>query len=75
MPRETGREARIANKIGAREARAAREGSPEMREKDIMGSNDDSFRSFVQQRKAQQERKLDRRKEAAQSKIADHQEK
>lgn len=74
VPKETGREARIANKVGAREARAARQGSPEMREKDLMGSSTDSFRAAVQQRRAQQERKVDRRRETAKEKISEHQE-
>lgn len=74
VPKETGREGRIANKVGAREARAARQGSPEMREKDLMGSSTDSFRAAVQQRRVQQERKVDRRRETAKEKISEHQE-
>lgn len=72
VPKETGREARIDKRRAERQAKAERSGSPTMREKDLIGADPDSFRSMIQKRKEQRERQDEKRRESAQSKISEH---
>eukprot|EP00730_Choanoeca_flexa_P018741 TRINITY_DN9130_c0_g1_i2.p1 TRINITY_DN9130_c0_g1~~TRINITY_DN9130_c0_g1_i2.p1 ORF type:complete len:204 (+),score=35.88 TRINITY_DN9130_c0_g1_i2:245-856(+) len=68
VPKETGREARIAKKRAARDARRQRDVSPETDEKTLMGSGGD-FQSVLRYKRAKRDQRMHEKRAQANEKI------
>eukprot|EP00053_Salpingoeca_punica_P013001 m.117009 g.117009 ORF g.117009 m.117009 type:complete len:152 (-) comp16085_c0_seq2:103-558(-) len=73
VPKETGREARIDKRRAQNESRRDRATSPEIRDKDLLGSSD--FHEMMARRRQQKAAKQEEKRSAAETKIAAYQEK
>ncbi|EDQ91299.1 uncharacterized protein MONBRDRAFT_36210 [Monosiga brevicollis MX1] len=74
-PKETGRDARLAKKAAAREDRRARQQSPEMPERDLMGSSSGEFAHLVRRERERRESRAAKRRAVADRKLNAYQEK